>query len=204
VEVVLMAWSIEGTFFENCSCDAICPCTWSNMAHRATNDYCRAALAFQIDRGDVEGTDLAGRSFVVVLDTPAFMPDGGWRVGAFVDDGASPEQVAALGRVVSGEIGGPLAGLAPLIGEFLGLEQAPIAITSDGRHHHVQVGSVIDYEADQVLTADGDRVELTNIVIHPAGPTLAVTTVTANNSPFGASWSGRDLSGFSNRFSWAA
>src|SRR5688572_14484784 len=25
-----MSWEIEGQYFENCSCDAVCPCTWSN------------------------------------------------------------------------------------------------------------------------------------------------------------------------------
>lgn len=199
-----MAWNIEGTFFENCSCDAICPCTWSNMAHPATRDYCRAALAFQITAGEVEGVDLAGRTFVVVLDTPPMMPEGNWKVGAFVDDGADADQLAVLGRIISGELGGPLAALGPLIGEFVGLVQAPISITSDGRRHHVEVGDVIDYTAEQVVTPDGARVELTNIAVHPAGPTLAVTTVAANNSPFGMTWSGEGLSGFSNRFRWAA
>jgi len=199
-----MAWSMEGTFFENCSCDAICPCTWSNLGRRATRDYCRAAMAFQIASGDVEGVDVSGRSFVVVLDTPAVMTDGGWRVGAFVDDGARADQVEAIGRVVSGEVGGPFAGLAPLIGEFLGLEQAPVTITSDGRQHHVEVGDVVDYRAEQVVTEGGERVELTNIVIHPAGPTLGVATATARSSPFGITWSGEGLSGFSNRFAWAA
>ena len=199
-----MAWTMEGTFFENCSCDAICPCTWSNLARRATRDFCRAALAFQVDSGDVEGVDVAGRTFVVVLDTPAMMIEGGWRVGAFVDDGASPEQVAALGRVIGGEIGGPLANLGPLIGEFLGIEQAPVSITSDGRHHHVRVGDVVDYQSEQVVIESGERVELTNIVIHPAGPTLGVAAVSARNAPFGIEWSGEGLSGFSNRFAWAA
>lgn len=199
-----MAWSMRGTFFENCSCDAICPCTWSNLARRATNDYCRAALAFQVDAGEVDGVDVSGRTFVVVLDTPAMMTDGGWRVGAFVDDGASPEQAAAIGRVISGEAGGPFAGLAPLIGEFLGLEQAPVTVTSDGRQHHVQVGDVIDYRSEQMLTESGEPVELTNIVIHPAGPTMGVAVVSGRNSPFGATWGGEGLSGFSNRFAWAA
>jgi hypothetical protein len=199
-----MAWTMEGTFFENCSCDAICPCTWSNLARRATRDFCRAALAFQVDSGDVEGVDVGGRTFVVVIDTPAMMVEGGWRVGAFVDDGASPEQVAALGRVIGGEIGGPLANLGPLIGEFLGIEQAPVSVTSDGRHHHVTVGDVVDYQSEQVVTESGDRVELTNIVTHPAGPTLGVAAVSARNAPFGIEWSGEGLSGFSNRFAWAA
>jgi hypothetical protein len=132
------------------------------------------------------------------------MAAGGGRVGAFVDAGADDAQAAAIARVVSGEAGGPFAGLAPLIGEFLGLERAPVTVTSDGRRHHVQVGNVVDYRAEQVVTESGEPVELTNIVIHPAGPTLGVTTVSGRNSPFGISWSGEGLSGFSNRFSWAA
>jgi hypothetical protein len=174
------------------------------MGRRATRDYCRAALAFQVERGSVDGVDLADRTFVIVLDTPAMMPEGNWRVGAFVDDGAGAEQVDALGKVISGEVGGPLAALGPLIGEFLGLEQAAISITSDGRRHHVQVGEVIDYRAEQALSPAGDLVELTHIEIHPAGPTLAVTMVEADNSPFGIRWSGQGLSGFANRFNWAA
>lgn len=199
-----MAWSMEGTFFENCSCDAICPCTWSNMTRKATHDYCRAALAFQVERGEVDGTDVSGRTMLVVLETPPMMLEGGWKVGAFVDDAADDAQLAALTRVISGEAGGPLAALGPLIGEFLGIERAPITITSDGKRHHVEVGDVIDFSSEQMLTESGEPVELTNIVVHPAGPSLAVAPASAKNAPFGFAWQGEGLSGFSNRFSWAA
>src|SRR6266849_2415389 len=56
---LVMAWNLEGMFYENCSCSAICPCTWSNLAHRATRDYCRFALAFRVDSGDIEGVDVS-------------------------------------------------------------------------------------------------------------------------------------------------
>ena len=47
--------------------------------------------------------------------------------------------------------------------------------------------------------------QLTNIVVHPAGPTLDVAHVdAASNSAFGIAWSGDGLSGFSNAFAWAA
>ena len=60
---------MEGDFYENCSSDAICPCTWSNLARKATrDDYCRLALAF--DDGEIEGVDVSGRSFVMIADTP--------------------------------------------------------------------------------------------------------------------------------------
>jgi hypothetical protein len=103
-----MAWDLQGMFYENCSCDAICPCTWSNLAHRATrDDYCRFALAFLVESGEIEGVDVSGRQFVLIGDTPPNMADGNWRLGVFVDDGASSEQVDKLGQVLSGALGGP-------------------------------------------------------------------------------------------------
>lgn len=198
-----MAWTLEGTFYENCSCDAICPCTWSNLAHRATRDYCRFAMAFQVDSGDIEGADVSGRSFVLIGDTPADMSQGNWRLGVFVDDGASTEQVGKLGKVLSGELGGPPAALGPLLGEFLGIEQAPISIERDGDGHHVKVDDAVDYSGARVTIEGGEPVTLTNIVVHPAGPTLGVAPVSQSTvSAFGAEYSGSDLSGFSNPFRW--
>jgi hypothetical protein len=200
-----MAWSMEGLFFENCSCDAVCPCTWSNLAHRATNDYCHFALVFQVEQGNIDGVDVAGCSFVVAASTPPQMADGNWKVGLIVDDGCAAPQAEAIGRVVSGEAGGVFAALGPLVGEFLGVEQRPIRVEVNGNEHHVTVGDVIDFTGTKVVTDEGAAVELTNIVVHPAGPTLGIAPVSrASNSPFGISWSGSDLSGFANRFSWAA
>ena len=31
-----MAWQLTGTYFESCSCDAVCPCTWSALTAKAT------------------------------------------------------------------------------------------------------------------------------------------------------------------------
>ena len=203
--VVTMSWTLEGTFYENCSCDAICPCTWSNMARRATNDDCRAALLFEVDRGAIDGVDVSGTSCMLLIQTPAMMPEGNWKAGLIIDDGASEEQVEALGQVFSGGLGGPPAAVAPLIGEFMGIERLPVSVEHDGGRHHVVIGDVIDYQLSKEATPEGDPVQLTNIVVHPAGPTLDVAHVDqVSNRPFGIEWSGDGLSGFSNAFSWAA
>ena len=200
-----MAWSLEGTFYENCSCDAICPCTWSNMARVATNDDCRVALLFDIDTGSIEGVDVAGTTCVMIAQTPALMPEGNWKVGLIVSEGASDEQTAALTQVFSGALGGPPAGLAPLIGDFLGVEKLPVSITADGNRRHVVIGDAIDYQMTKQMSPEGDAVQLTNIVVHPGGPTLEVAHVDgASNDAFGIAWSGDGLSGFSNPFAWAA
>jgi hypothetical protein len=199
-----MAWNLQGMFYENCSCDAICPCTWSNLAHRATrDDYCRFALVFQVDSGEIEGVDVSDRSFVLIGDTPPNMAEGNWRLGVFVDDEASGEQVDKLGQVLSGGLGGPPAALGPLLGEFLGIEQAPISVERNGAAHHVTVGDAVDYTGTPITIEGGDQVTLSNIVAHPAGPTLGLAPVSASRvSAFDIEFSGSDLSGFSNPFQW--
>jgi hypothetical protein len=106
--------------------------------------------------------------------------------------------------VLSGALGGPPAALGPLLGEFLGIEQAPITIDSNGKEHHITVGDQVDFTGERVVIEGGDQVQLTNIVAHPAGPTLGLAPVSQSRvSAFGIEYGGQDLSGFANRFAWA-
>jgi len=66
---------------ESCSCDAVCPCTWSALTAKATLDRCRALLAYHVEAGEIAGVDVSGLSFALFLDTPAVMAEGNWRVG---------------------------------------------------------------------------------------------------------------------------
>ena len=200
-----MAWDIEGMYYENCSCDAVCPCTWSNLVRGATNDDCRVALLFEVAKGEIDGVDVADTTCVVVMQTPRQMLEGNFKAGLIVGSDASDDQADKLAQVFSGTAGGPMAALSPLIGEFLGVERLPVSVEHDGPNHHIVVGDALDIRLAKEVTPDGDPVQLTNIVAHPAGPTLDVAVADqVDNSPFGIDWSGDGLSGFSNRFAWAA
>ena len=145
----------------------------------------------------------AGTTFVLVGDAPSSMADGNWRVGVVVDDGASEEQVGSLGRVLTGELGGPPADLGPLLGEFLGVERAAITIERDNGTHRVKVGDGIEFTGQRMLTEDGGQITLNGVPLHPSGPNLGVAPVsTAKVSAFGFEYSGENLSGFANPFSW--
>jgi hypothetical protein len=63
----------KGKYFESCSCDAVCPCTWSALTARATLDQCRALLAYHVESGEIDGVDVSGLSFALFLDTPPVM-----------------------------------------------------------------------------------------------------------------------------------
>src|SRR5262245_29472859 len=173
-----MAWTLEGTYFENCSCDTICPCTWSGLTPHATTDRCLAMLAFHIDQGDVEGVDVSGLTFALVVDSPPVMMDGGWKVGVVLDAAASEEQAGALGRVVGGELGGPPAMLAGLIGEIAGIEQAPAEWQQSDGELSVRFGDLIDVAVSATHSGGlPDAVQLVN-VFHPASTTLTVSPAT--------------------------
>ena len=74
-----MTWNIKGSYYENCSCTNTCPCTWSSMLAPATNDYCRANLAFKISEGEINGVSMNGVIFVIIVDAPPLMADGNWK-----------------------------------------------------------------------------------------------------------------------------
>ncbi len=199
-----MSWSIEGTYFETCSCELMCPCNFS-FDHGATYDYCRVTLVFNIREGEVEGTDVGGRTLAVIADTPKVMTDGNWRLGMFVDDGTSDEQMQKLTGVFGGQMGGPMAGLAPLIGEVLGVERAQITVVEEGLSHSVRIGDAIDFEVKDIVpfgVETGEPARLTG-VFHPVASELTAAEATRSKiSAFGIEYEGK--TGLSSPFSWAA
>jgi hypothetical protein len=199
-----MAWNLEGTYFESCSCEVVCPCT-ASMALGADYDRCRVTLVFNVARGEVDGTDVGGLALAVVADTPKVMTDGNWRLGVFIDAAASDEQAEKLGAVFSGQLGGPMAALGPLVGENLGVERAPIEVSEDGLRHAVKIGDTVDLEIEDVVpfgVESGQPARLSG-VFHPAGSELTISRATRSRvSAFGIEYEGK--AGFSSAFSWAA
>lgn len=200
-----MAWTLEGTYFESCSCDVICPCT-ASMSLGATHDRCKVTLVFHVTEGEVDGTDVGGLTVAAVCDTPKVMTDGNWRLGVFIDDKASDEQAEKLGAVFGGQLGGPMEALGPLIGENLGVERAPIEVREDGLRHSVRIGDAVDFEVEDVVPFGVESGEPARIVgiFHPVGSELTVSRATRSHvDAFGIAYEGK--AGFSAaHFAWAA
>src|SRR4029078_10462241 len=146
-----MAWSLKGSYIETCSCDLICPCN-ATFDHGATYDYCRVVLVFSIKDGEIDATDVSGLHVAAIADTPKVMTDGNWKLGVFVDDRASDDQMEKLVAVFGGQLGGPMEALGPLVGEMLGVERAPIEVVDDGLRHSVRIGDGIDFEVKDMVS----------------------------------------------------
>jgi hypothetical protein len=200
-----MSWSVKGAYVETCSCEVICPC-YASFDHGATYDYCRVTLVFDIREGDVDGTDVGGLKVVAIADTPKVMTDGNWRLGLFVDERATDDQMGKLVDVFSGQLGGPMAGLIPLVGEILGVERAQIEVEHDGLRHSVRVGDAIDFEIEDIVPfgiETGEPVRM-NGMFHPAGSDLTIAEATRSRiNAFGIEYEGK--TGLSkSEFAWAA
>ena len=201
-----MSWTVSGTYFENCSCEVACPCNVSSLALPASHDRCRAFVAFAIADGEADGMDLSGRRVAVFLDAPAQMVEGGWDFGVVVDDEASEEQRAKLGEIFSGKDGGPLADLAGLIANDLGVDQAPIEITEEGRRHRVTIGGGTEVDIEDFHAEGFDEPsKLANVAI-PFNTTLTLSVGQAGSrvSLFGQDVDLAGKSGASAPFAWAS
>jgi len=202
---VRMAWNLRGSYVETCSCDLICPCN-ATFDHGATYDYCRVTLVFNIREGEIEGTDIGGLKIAAIADTPKVMTEGNWRLGVFVDENATDEQADKLVKVFTGQLGGPMAGIAPLVGEMLGVERAAIDVRDDGVRHSVRIGNVIDFEIEDIVpfgVETGEPVRFSGM-FHPVASDLTIAQARRSRiNAFGIEYEGR--TGLSaSEFSWAA
>ena len=200
-----MSWNLTGSYVETCSCELMCPCNLS-LDHGATYDFCRVTLVFDIRAGDIDGTDIAGRRVVIIADTPKVMTEGNWRLGVYVDDGSDDEQLDKLTQLFGGQLGGPMAALAPLVGEVLGVERASIEVGEDGLRHSVRVGDTIEFEIEDIVpfgVESGEPVRFDGM-FHPIGSDLTMAEARRSRiNAFGISYEGR--TGLSkSEFSWAA
>jgi hypothetical protein len=202
-----MAWRLQGSYFEHCPCDVVCPCITSAFMAPADVERCLTVLAFHIDSGEVEGVDVSGLTVAMLVDAPAVMWEGNWRVGMFMDAAASQEQADKLGAVFSGQLGGSMEMFAGMTGENLGVQVVPIQYADDGRRHRVQIGELAEIEIEDFVppqNPEGEPYRLTGI-LHPVNSTQTIARATTSRvNAFGLEFSNEGKYGQSAPFSWAA
>jgi len=200
-------WKISGDYFEACNCDSVCPCPTSGLAARPTQGHCDAGLVFHVEHGSHGTTQLDGLSFAVLLHTPGPMIAGNWTVGVIVDERATAEQREALGAIGSGQGGGPMGALGPLVGSFAGIEAKPIRIEGSGMRRSVSIPGALDLAIEGIPGASQTEPIYLDNVGHPAATRLALAKASRSHMhAFGINWD--DQSGKNNGhfapFSWSS
>ena len=156
-----MAYELEGTILEVCNCNVLCPC-W--IGENPDNGTCDAVVAYHIDKGSINGTDVTGRTFVILAHLPGNVLQGNWRSYYIVDDKATEAQQAALVDVWTGKLGGPLADFAQLTGEVLGVDRAPVSYELHEGKGTLKVGSFVEAEMTPYVGSTGQTTTLNDSV----------------------------------------
>jgi len=156
-----MAYELEGRLLEVCTCAAVCPC-W--VGQDPDGGHCEGLLAWHMDKGAIEGVDVAGCTVAGLVNIPGNVLKGNWKAAIYVNDGASVAQKDALLKVYTGKLGGPVAELASLIGEVVGVESVPITFTVKGGKGAVRIGSAAEADVEPFLGAHGEPTELSHSV----------------------------------------
>jgi hypothetical protein len=195
------SWKVAGSYFETCSCDVACPCIFLSPP---TSGECTALLAWHIDQGGFGEINLDGLNAVIAVHAPGHMMEVKWKVALYVDERANQGQRDALTQIFSGQAGGHLAGLAPLIGEVLGVKAAPIEYRSEGKRRSMRLGDVADAEIEGLAGQDGGDVTVAGA---PFAAVPGVSFVVAKSKQmrfgdYGLQWEVSNKNGFFSPFAY--
>ena len=190
-ETTTVMYELEGTLLEACSCGVLCPC-W--IGEDPDGGTCDAFNAYHFDRGTIRGVDVSGLNYVRVVHIPGnVLTPASWQQVVFVDEQASEEQRQAILDAYDGKLGGPLADLAGLIGETLGVELATITHEVHQGKGRLAIGDVVHSEMHPYAGPDGSTTTLRDSLFStvPGSPAyVAVADRHAVRLPkYGMEWS---------------
>jgi hypothetical protein len=89
---------------------------------------------------------------------------GNWQVALVVDDGASPEQAAAIVNAFTGKLGGPLADLAQLVSSVVAVERAPVTFEVHQGKGTLRIGDLVEAEMEPYRGPTGEVTTLNESV----------------------------------------
>ena len=150
-------YDLEGRLLEVCTCGVLCPC-W--VGADPDGGTCDAVTAYHIDRGTIQGVDVSGLTFAASVHIPGNIFKGNWKALGYVDEQATQAQQDALLAVFSGQLGGPIADLAALISEVVGVERVPITFQVDKGRGTLLIGQTVQAELVPLTGPTGEPTTL--------------------------------------------
>ncbi|MBV9490431.1 MAG: DUF1326 domain-containing protein [Verrucomicrobia bacterium] len=195
------SWRVAGSYFEACNCDVACPCVFTSPP---TTGECTVVVAWHIDQGRFGDLELDGLNAVLAAHCPGHMLEVKWRVALYVDERANRDQQAALTQIFSGQAGGHLALLAPLIGEVLGAKAAPIEYRSEGKQRSLRLGDIGAAEIEGLAGQGGGEVTIGNhpLTAVPNFPAVVAKSKHMRFSDYGLNWEVSNKNGFFSPFAY--
>jgi len=151
-------WSVAGSYFEACNCEAICPCrqVGERAGGRSTYGICQFVLSWQISHGLADGLPLDDLGVVMAGWYEDDEPGSPWRVSLYLDDRASDEQHDTLSAIFTGRAGGTtLRNFAAAISTVHEVRRARIDLSHVRRRWSIRADTYLTVHADTPAEAPG-------------------------------------------------
>jgi hypothetical protein len=167
--------------------------------------WCAGAMVFRAREGNSDGVTLDGRTVVFVIDFPGpTMFDGNATARLYIDDGANADQRRELEAICSGNKGGPMSALAPLIAKWLPARIAKIDVGEAGETITVTVANAGRVKSQRLRDTQGQ-----GFTLRGGGFVTGLGMQEVDLAPSGSRWTDLDLrqfetkSGARGEFSWS-
>jgi hypothetical protein len=155
----LTPWRIQGSYFESCNCDAICPCRMVSgvKGGRSTHGICFGVLSWLVEEGHAGDLSLSGlaAAFVVRYDDDEL--GSPWSFVVHVDERGDETQRQALAAILVGELGGEAVLRLPWVSkpsELIDVRASPIEIVNGASGHELRVGRAVTMVATRPFETD--------------------------------------------------
>ena len=180
-------WSVEGNYFESCTCDNLCPCL---LLKDPTVGSCTALVGWSIENGHYGDVSLDGIKVAVWLHAPGNLTAGNWRLALYVDENADDAQFEAICALWSGEGGGHLAVIASLVSNVLSAKKANISFESTPERKHLVIEGIGENEIVPIEGEEGKPVVVacTPLAVAPGNPITLHESKTAQYRDNGIDW----------------
>jgi hypothetical protein len=117
------------------------------------------------------------------------MWQGNWSVVLYIDDKATNAQYEAVLKAVTGQLGGPLADMARLVGKVVSIERAAITFEFAKGHSRLRIGPAIEANIEPLIGATGQQTTMydTAFTTIPGAPAYVgkASTFRANIPQYG-------------------
>ena len=153
------SWNLTGTVVVACNCDYGCPCNFNALP---TQGHCEGGWTWRVDEGRYGEVSLDGLSFSVYVKWPGAIHEGGGHAVILVDERADDPQRAAIGRLVSGDVGGPWGVLGWTWPTVDGPYAVPYEFDADDVSWRLKAGDLVEVESEPI------RNPVTDAEVHPA------------------------------------
>ena len=147
-------WRLEGTVFDACNCETLCPCVYFQPPNNAD---CQVTGVWHVEKGNYGDTSLNNFHIALVAYATQNPLMGIEKAGFVLDEKLTQQQRDALMQILGGKAGGLFAAIT--VKQFLGVWWARFDHTNDGKAWSVKAGDALEIKASFVKPPPGVPME---------------------------------------------